>query len=500
LCETNRTAYTCDTDCISIDFPCEGTCQPKCNLEDDIECSEQYICEGRCQPVKLPCNYKCPIGYFINCDEICETFLYPNYETDYEKYYLVNDLADFYWHCDLACISELESCNGACISPTLKANCKGQCEAVPTFYNCDSYCTSVASPCNGICHEGYSLNFDGRCVFPNGTCDLGLTFDCGTGVCTDTPVNIICDGKCQSIVETCHEACPLKQQILTCDLTCVFAIDHIEKSYQCNDQCIALKESCKGKCPHLRIACKGQCYDSNVVFECDGKCTSNQKECQNCPAAFVRHFESKTQMTNCPNESHCTIPNKICNNFNSFYVGGCGTGSELSKGVCENPAKYNLSNVCQTRNLESCSGNRPLQCIEAIRKCNNYIDCVDRSDESSCIFEIEKEIDYSIFKDCKTSDYVYENEPGFLCGDICIPATIWCKNTFTETEHSILEKLSSCPKLLKEVNSKELCQNNTLWSRRPCPGDLKRCLGNFPGECFSTNICGFPVSTVHSIL
>ena len=503
LCETNRTAYMCGTDCLPINFPCEETCQAICNLDDDIGCSEQYVCEGRCQPMKLPCSHNCPTGYFKNCDELCETFTFPNYEHDYEKHYLVKDLADFDWHCDLSCIeghcnssciSGLQSCNGTCIYPTLKENCKGQCEIVPTFYNCGFYCQPVESPCNGICYEGFSLNFDGNCVFDNKTCELGFTFDCGTHVCTDMPVNIICKGKCQSITETCHGVCPLKQQILTCNLTCVFAIDHIEKSYHCNNQCIALREQCKGKCPPLTITCKEQCYTSNVVFECDGKCTSDQKECNDCQTAFVRHLEDTGKMTNCPNELYCTLPEKICNDFSSFYVEGCSMGSELSKRVCENPAKYNLSNVCNSRNLDSCSGHRPLQCIEPTRKCNNFIDCVDRSDESGCIFEPEKEIDYSIFKECQTSDYGFIIQTGFLCLNQCISDSIWCRNTNTKFEQNLLAKLSSCPKLHKVVNSEQLCRNHTFWSKKPCDNGFIRCSGYFPGQCFSKSICGFPVS------
>ena len=499
LCEKKRTAYICDRKCVSIDFPCEGTCQEKCIFDDILGCSEQYDCEGICQPMKLPCNQKCPIGFFINCHKFCEFFKYPNYVRDFGRYYLEKELSNFKWHCNSSCFSGLESCNGTCISPTLKANCKGECEAVPTFYECDSHCQPVEIPCNGFCHDGFSLNFDGRCFLVGKTCEMGLRYDCVTGVCTDIPLNIVCDGKCQSITETCNGSCPLEDQILTCELKCVWEIFHVDNFYHCNNQCISLKEPCKEKCPKPRIACKGQCYRSNVVFECDGKCTADNKKCKDCETAYVRHFDQKEKMTNCPMESHCTIPELICNDFFSFNFEGCSRGLEVSKRVCENPAQHNLSNICKNRNLESCSGHRPLQCIEASRKCNNFIDCIDRSDESGCILELEKVIDYSIFKDCNASykSYLgYKNQPGFLCGNFCIPSTVLCRNTITEDGQSHLAKLSACPKLLKEVNSKQLCQNYTFWSNKPCYGDFNRCSGNFPGQCFSKIHCGFPVSIV----
>ncbi len=129
--------------------------------------------------------------------------------------------------------------------------------------------------------------------------------------------------------------------------------------------------------------------------------------------------------------------------------------------------------------------------IEYENVCNGVIDCIDRSDESGCKL-YSSTFNYDIFHKCivdETNNHINHTEIGsfgFQCThDICLDWDIWCnreKQGKLKSDHVISVK---CPHLLDQINNQLLCSNFSFWQSKKCNLGLKRCMGNFPGQCVS---------------
>jgi len=236
-----------------------------------------------------------------------------------------------------------------------------------------------------------------------------------------------------------------------------------------------------------------QCDNECIPWEmpCHGKCLSDQY-------GIITHshtgqFNNKSEITahetywKCPYDERCVSSFKFCSSFNFpnenvAALISCPDNAEVSRNVCEQPLKYNISLNCNERGLFKCTGHRSEQCITKANRCDGFLQCIDRSDESNCPGELQ--LDYNLFKHCLTE----EREDGFKCNyENCVPIKYWCSKS-----HIILPEYNSltnlCPQLLLTFNNERLCQNHSFWQNKPCPSNSQgRCKGNYPGECILGN-------------
>ncbi len=274
------------------------------------------------------------------------------------------------------------------------------------------------------------------------------------GVCQD-PDNILCEGRCKSKIHY----------------------------WDCNGTCKRIWEPCNGVCLHPRQKCGKKCVDlfKHKLWECNGKCQSHHYPCNEvCPNVENVSYLQESYLQ-CPRYKTCFLLSEECDP--DFHDWKCQGGVRLSDKLCNRFPGYKKTFSC-TEDKEQCKQSR--QCIKSRDICNNVIDCFDRSDESLCSENINTELDFSIFNDCKKS--------GFNCGEECISYEDWCNSVALKeiiTNYKLTD--SDCPKLLQTLDNEILCQNLTFWSNRPCPVGSARVAGNYPaGQCidYGTDLNG----------
>jgi len=140
------------------------------------------------------------------------------------------------------------------------------------------------------------------------------------------------------------------------------------------------------------------------------------------------------------------------------------------------------------------------QLIEPRRVCDNIIDCIDRSDESSCNkYSVIKTNYHELFQICTVNDtnnydnHTTNGNSGFRCSsNICLDWDIWCNSEKEQSLKADQKLYSVCPGLLENIQNPQLCSNLTFWENKNC-NQGTRCRGNLAGQCgYSHRISGSP--------
>ena len=86
---------------------------------------------------------------------------------------------------------------------------------------------------------------------------------------------------------------------------------------------------------------------------------------------------------------------------------------------------------------------------------NGQYDTITRQDESDLNILTKKvQINYTSITECNT---VF-NEPGLMCGELCVQQGLWCQEVAG----------ISCGKYNFSTSNKQLCANTTFWSMKTC--------------------------------
>ena len=246
-------------------------------------------------------------------------------------------------------------------------------------------------------------------------------------------------------------------------------------------------ENCNGICTHNSQPCNGICRLNTKSCGSD-VCIPRTSTCNGkCLAGYIR----------CPsNAEKCLKANSICGlgvHFPSteqdFFHPACPNTSIFSRDVCEHEGWSQISSLEHIQNDRSlqCLGQRRSQFIDFSGICNNFFDCMDRSDESGCRpadLESQGTLGHKMFRRWKEE---IDNYPGLENADDdafeeeCKAPLVRCNQDECIDPKDLCGRSHACESYTNFDFT--LCQNFSYWLAQPCAAEGERCTGNSPYSC-----------------